>query len=709
MKANLRRLFKNGVRGDVLVCEAIAINVLMSYVAHRLGLPIYLDTVGTIFISVLGGMFPGIATAVATNLLCSIFNPEAIYFSIISVIIAFYTVWFADRTSFKKRLRVVGYVLICGIISGGIGSFIQFYVLNGPQNQAISDALDTISVLPKTVTFTTVNIILNIFDKGVCLGGALLVISLISNESKNRLKNLGWKQKLLSDEELKVIKKRGGESRTSVRTRMSLILVGLSMALVFMMGGICVTLYFNYVKEERRQVAEAAARFAAESVNPERLDEYIRVGMQAPGYMETKQTLKHIRDSALGVKYLYILKVEKDGCYFVFDLDTEDVKGYEPGDKVEIEEAFEPYMDDLLAGRKIEPVESDDLSGWVMTIYEPIKNAKGETVGYAGADVSLDYTAAYINSFVVKVSFIMAGLLVFVIAFGIWITSVYTVYPIGSITSLVDRFARSGDDQEELDGNVRKIRSLDIRTGDEVERLYQAICMMTLRQAEQMREIRHYTDSTAKMQDGLIITMADMVESRDSDTGAHVQKTAAYVKIIAEGLRRKGYYAEKITDKYIADCVRSAPLHDVGKINIPDNVLNKPGKLTDEEFAIMKTHASEGRKLIEKAINTVHGESYLKEARNMAGYHHERWDGRGYPEQLHGEVIPLSARIMSVADVFDALTSPRVYKPAFPLDKALSIIQEGAGTQFDPKVVEVFMENLTEVKVILKKYNNQDN
>ncbi|MCR5675235.1 MAG: HD domain-containing protein [Lachnospiraceae bacterium] len=207
------------------------------------------------------------------------------------------------------------------------------------------------------------------------------------------------------------------------------------------------------------------------------------------------------------------------------------------------------------------------------------------------------------------------------------------------------------------------------------------------------------------MQDGLIITMADMVESRDPDTGAHVQKTAAYVKIIVEGLKRKGYYPEKITPTFESDVIRSAPLHDIGKIHIPDSVLNKPGKLTEQEFEIMKTHTTAGRKILEKAIDTVGAENYLKEARNMAACHHERWDGNGYPEKLYGEMIPLSARIMAVADVFDALTSTRVYKPAFPMEKAVTIIEEGSGTQFDPKCVEVFLEALPEVREVLEKYN----
>jgi len=261
-------------------------------------------------------------------------------------------------------------------------------------------------------------------------------------------------------------------------------------------------------------------------------------------------------------------------------------------------------------------------------------------------------------------------------------------------------------DQKTLDENVRAIRSIDIHTNDEMEDLYTAICRMSAAMAEQMRDLRHYAETTSKMQNGLIITMADMVESRDSDTGAHVQKTAAYVRIILEGLKKKGYYPEKITPAYIAEVEMSAPLHDVGKINIPDAILNKPGKLDADEYEIMKTHTTAGKNIIEKCINTVHAETYLKEARNMAGYHHERWDGKGYPEGLHGEVIPLSARVMAVADVFDALTSPRVYKPAFPVDKALDMISEGAGTQFDPKVVEAFMDSLPDVKAVLKKFHN---
>ena len=228
---------------------------------------------------------------------------------------------------------------------------------------------------------------------------------------------------------------------------------------------------------------------------------------------------------------------------------------------------------------------------------------------------------------------------------------------------------------------------------------------LALNQAEQIRSIRHFSDSTNKMQDGLIVTMADLVERRDTNSGSRIQKTTAYTKIIAEGLLEKGYYAGKVTPKFISDVVRSAPLHDIGKINIPDDILNKEGDLTPEEEEIIRTHTTSGKKIMENAITTVSGENYLKEARNMAAYHHERWDGTGYPEGLHGEVIPLSARILAVAEAFDELTSNKSVDKQYSIEEAVSILQEDAGKRFDPKCVEVFIDSLPEVRVVYRKYN----
>jgi HD-GYP domain-containing protein (c-di-GMP phosphodiesterase class II) len=484
------------------------------------------------------------------------------------------------------------------------------------------------------------------------------------------------------------------------------MLIGLSVILVVIVGWIGVDLYFDNAKAERTESAEKAVKFAAEMIDTDRIDEFLEKGRGAEGYSETENLLKTICDNAYGVEKLFVIKVVKDGAYYVFDLDADDDKErHETGDYVQIKEEFKPYSDDFLLGNEIAPIEFIRNSDLFLNIYYPLKSDYGNTGAYVGAEVSLSVVAGYIRSFLIKMGLILAGFFILLLVFVTWMTDIYVEYPISSLARCVDRFSEAGYDQVTLDENVRTVRKLGIHTGDEVEKLYHAVCQLTLNQAEQMRNVRRLSESTAKMQEGIIITMANMVENRDSDTGAHIQKTAAYVKIIVDGLMKKGYYAEKISPKFIADIVRSAPLHDVGKINIPDSVLNKPGKLTDEEYEIMKTHTIAGKRIMEEAISTVQGENYLKEARNMAAYHHERWDGKGYPVGLHGEVIPLSARIMAVADVFDALTSPRVYKPAFSIDTAVSILKEGAGSQFDPKCVEVFLDSLTEVKQVLEKYN----
>ncbi|MCM1388065.1 MAG: HD-GYP domain-containing protein [Bacillus sp. (in: Bacteria)] len=199
-----------------------------------------------------------------------------------------------------------------------------------------------------------------------------------------------------------------------------------------------------------------------------------------------------------------------------------------------------------------------------------------------------------------------------------------------------------------------------------------------------------YHEQVSNMQSGMITFMAEVVENRDDNTGGHIRRTAEYVECIAKELKRRGMYGDVLTDRYLNDMVVAAPLHDIGKIHIPDAVLNKPGKLTDEEFEVMKTHTTAGEELLTHAKEELGESKYLNTALEMAAYHHEWWNGKGYPYGISGEEIPLCARIMAVADVFDALTSKRCYKNAMPLEKAYAIIREETGTHFDPTVVEAF-------------------
>ena len=343
--------------------------------------------------------------------------------------------------------------------------------------------------------------------------------------------------------------------------------------------------------------------------------------------------------------------------------------------------------------------------GHMLNGYRVIFDSSGKPAGLLCAEID-------INDIIAEQNLYVRAIVTFAAVFTIVITIIYIstiegfiIYPITSVTKASEDFIKNIGDQEAMEESVDKLKRLKIRSRNEIGALYNTVSRMETDMAKQLSDIRQYAENTLKMQNGLMVLMADMVGVRDSDTGAHIQKTAAYVKIIMEGLIRKGYYKEILTPQYMEDVIKSAPLHDVGKIHIPDAILNKTGALTDEEFDIMKSHTTWGKTIIDKAISEVEGESYLREARNMAAYHHERWDGKGYPEGLKGEEIPLSARIMAVADVFDALTSPRIYKQAFSLSKVVEMIEEDKGVKFDPRCVEVLIEALPEVREVLKRLN----
>ncbi|MBP5282088.1 MAG: HD domain-containing protein [Lachnospiraceae bacterium] len=202
------------------------------------------------------------------------------------------------------------------------------------------------------------------------------------------------------------------------------------------------------------------------------------------------------------------------------------------------------------------------------------------------------------------------------------------------------------------------------------------------------REVEQKTQNIVEMHDNLIMSLAMMVESRDNSTGGHIKRTSEGVRILIDEIKKEGELS--LTEEFCKDVIKAAPMHDLGKIAVDDAVLRKPGKFTPEEYDKMKHHAAEGARVIHEILEHTEDESFKTIAENVAHYHHERWDGSGYPMGLSGEEIPIEARIMAIADVYDALVSKRVYKEAFDFARADAIIMEGMGTQFDPGLKKVY-------------------
>lgn len=206
-----------------------------------------------------------------------------------------------------------------------------------------------------------------------------------------------------------------------------------------------------------------------------------------------------------------------------------------------------------------------------------------------------------------------------------------------------------------------------------------------------------------------IRALAHLAETRDPETGQHIQRTQAYVRQLALRLQERPEFASYLNPHTIDMLTKSAPLHDIGKVGIPDHVLLKPGKLTAKEWVIMKTHAKLGSDAIEQAEADVASPvEFLSFAKEIAHWHHEKWDGSGYPDGLAGESIPISARLMAVADVFDALVSPRIYKASMPFDKARDIIVEERGLHFDPLMVDAFLTEYESFVAIAERYQDEN-
>lgn len=237
--------------------------------------------------------------------------------------------------------------------------------------------------------------------------------------------------------------------------------------------------------------------------------------------------------------------------------------------------------------------------------------------------------------------------------------------------------------------------------------LKQANDRLSERNRSLAEEVELRTREVQDVQDVTIMAMASLAETRDNETGMHIRRTQNYVKSLAIGLHQSSPYSQQIDESSIELLYKSAPLHDIGKVGIPDGILLKPGRLTPSEFQTMKRHAVLGATIIEQAEKQLSSPSnFLRFAREIAMHHHENWDGSGYPDGLAGEAIPLSARLMAVADVYDALISQRCYKPAFSHQDSTEMIIAKSGKKFDPVVIDVFQQIVDQFAAIAAEFHD---
>ena len=206
-----------------------------------------------------------------------------------------------------------------------------------------------------------------------------------------------------------------------------------------------------------------------------------------------------------------------------------------------------------------------------------------------------------------------------------------------------------------------------------------------------------------QLQQDIIISMANLIESRDGTTGEHIKRTSAYVEFFVRKIQEKGLYQEELTPAYVDYMNKAAPMHDIGKIAISDMILQKPGTLSPEEYKMMQRHTSEGGRLIRENMGRIVNQEFVEVASDIATYHHEKWNGQGYPKQRKGKEIPLCARILAIADVFDALVSRRQYKEGMSLEEAFEIMEKERGISFEPELLDVFLESKDELRDLMQE------
>jgi len=672
------------------------LNLGLSYLCHLFQIPLFLNTIGTVLAGALCGSIPALVVALITNVAFVAIDSLDAYYASLTIAMGILVFLFSRLGILKKwwglLITYVSFVLIDGIFV----TLLAFFINGGTFGNVLSASFARWWVNQGVAPFWALffaDSLIGIVDKAIVVPVLGLFLRFLPNSLVKALplgkiyaKGQPYAPGLFKKAIFHSLK-----ARLVVINLLTDIAIGLAFsgAFYFIDKDIC---YNDYEKD-----GATYSQAVGDIVDGSQVETYLAAPDNPNAdYEETNKKLENIFDSSQGqIDSIYVLKFDSSGGKVVFVIDPG--RDVSLGRSLSLDEDLKPYEEEILSGQKIPPFYSD--GGKNYKVYAPIASG-GNTVAYAVVDIDMEKAATDVNVALTEAIDITVIILFFGAAIADYTSDNRITGPIKILDQQMSDFKEIGPDKW-LD-SASWTNRIEIRTGDELEDLGKRLNESEETIASSYAALEIQDREIQKLQESVVSAFAEMVESRDPLTGDHVKRASFYVGAIAEELVKEKAFFETLTAEYIKRLVIAAPLHDIGKIVIPDAILNKPGKLTPEEFEIMKTHTTVGKKIIEKAMQGASNRTYLSIAGEIAYTHHERWDGKGYPQGFSQENIPLSGRIMAVADVFDALVSKRPYKEPYSFEEAISIIEEESGTHFDPQVAKAFLSIQGKIRDYLK-------
>ena len=652
-------------------------------------IPIYF--MGTILITFLCGSFPGmLASAGSIALQYMIYTiaydaqiarvliPDG--FVLYGVLIALILGRFSRGESYRRPWMILPITLLCVLTVTLLDEIIPLvkYVsisLNEAQGlEGIRMGLES-NLNPETILEDLWVVIVNL---SVSMAASLAVYHLISRKWREKLRTISWKMRPMSVAAARKTRNGTGKGRGHTLKSRNTILVTVSVCLsIVIIALIAINNMTRIVEEEYNQITGLSAEFAATLITPELAEKIEQKGAEAEGYEQVREQLQTYMDHTGRLSRLCVIRATEQEIKVLFDVAPDGEPVQNAGEilesKTTVANLFSPKFI-----RKAYPITKNERIGQDIaysTIY-PVQQEQAvdeedsddaddppEALFHIISYVQTSFVSEYTILFVLRIITEFSGIFIILLSFAFWVSRHYLIYPIVSVSSQAKEISESLDDINRLNRGISELEDLNIHTADETETLYKAVCQMA-------QSVSAHLTSLQNLFHGTINAMVNAIDAKDQYTHGHSSRVAIYSRRIANLAGKSERECEEI---YL-----SAILHDIGKIGIPGEIINKKGRLTDEEYKAIKQHPTIGYGILEDITEY----PFLSVA---ARYHHERYDGRGYPDGLKGEEIPEIARIIAVADAYDAMTSNRSYRSAIPQHIVKEELIKGSGTQFDPQ------------------------